>query len=144
MLNKKLAILTVLVMIAPLVLAACGPTPAPAEPVVIKETSIVVETVVVEKEGEEVQVEVTKVVEVEKVITATPEPEAEEEALAAVSPQFIDPDTLMIITGAGEQETLDPSWTYETRGGAVEANIYEGVVWFDRERTDEFVPVPKD
>jgi peptide/nickel transport system substrate-binding protein len=140
MLNKKLAILTVLVMIAPLVLAACGPAPAPAEPVVIKETSIVVETVEVEVKGETVVEEVTKVVEVEKVITATPEPEPEGEALAVVSPEFTDPDTLMIITGAGEQETLDPSWTYETRGGAVEANIYEGVVWFEREKTDSFVP----
>ena len=42
---KKLAILTLLVMIAPIVLAACGPTP---EPVTIVETSVVVETVVVE------------------------------------------------------------------------------------------------
>ena len=41
MLNKKLAILTLVVMIAPLVLVACGPTP---EPIVVKETSVVVET----------------------------------------------------------------------------------------------------
>jgi uncharacterized protein YcfL len=75
MLNKKLAILAALVMIASLVLAACGPTP---EPVVIKETSVVVETVVVEKEGETVVQEVTSVVEVEKVVTATPEPEPTE------------------------------------------------------------------
>jgi ABC-type oligopeptide transport system substrate-binding subunit len=75
MLNKRLAILTVLVMIAPIILAACGPTP---EPIVIKETSIVVETVVVEKEGQTVVEEVTSVVEVEKVVTATPEPEPTE------------------------------------------------------------------
>jgi ABC-type transport system substrate-binding protein len=75
MFNRKLAILTVLVMIAPIVLAACGPTP---EPVVIKETSVVIETVVVEKEGETVVEEVTSVVEVEKVVTATPEPEPTE------------------------------------------------------------------
>jgi len=73
--NKKLAILTLLVMIAPIVLAACGPTP---EPVTIVETSVVVETVVVEKEGEVVVEEVTSVVEVEKVVTATPEPEPTE------------------------------------------------------------------
>jgi oligopeptide transport system substrate-binding protein len=74
MFSKKLAILTVLVMIAPIILAACGPTP---EPVVIKETSVVVETVVVEKEGETVVQEVTAIVEVEKevVVTATPVPE---------------------------------------------------------------------
>lgn len=51
------------------------------------------------------------------------------------------PDTYVVIWGAGEQETLDPAWTYETAGSAIENNIYEGVVWFNRERTDEFVPV---
>ncbi|MCK4783996.1 MAG: ABC transporter substrate-binding protein, partial [Desulfobacteraceae bacterium] len=61
--------------------------------------------------------------------------------LAAVSPEFKNPDTYVVVTGAGEQETLDPSWTYETRGSAVETNIYEGLVWFNREKTDEFVPV---
>jgi peptide/nickel transport system substrate-binding protein len=73
--SKKLAILVVLVMIAPLVLTACG---GAAEPEVQIQT--VVETVVVE--GEAVEVEVTRVVEetvvetvVEEVeVTAVPEP----------------------------------------------------------------------
>ncbi|MGD8472648.1 MAG: ABC transporter substrate-binding protein [Anaerolineae bacterium] len=73
--SKKLAILVVLVMIAPLVLTACG---GEAEPEVQIQT--VVETVVVE--GEAVEVEVTRVVEetvvetvVEEVeVTAVPEP----------------------------------------------------------------------
>ena len=45
-----------------------------------------------------------------------------------------------MITGAGEPETLDPAWTYETAGGAVETNIYEGLVFFNREKYDEFIP----
>ena len=75
--SKKLAILVVLVMIAPLVLTACG---GEAEPEVQIQT--VVETVVVE--GEAVEVEVTRVVEetvvetvveeVEVEVTAVPEP----------------------------------------------------------------------
>ena len=69
MLHKKLAILTALVMIASIVLSACGPT---QEPVVVKETSVVVVTVMVP--GEEVPVEVTKIVEKEVVVTATPVP----------------------------------------------------------------------
>jgi ABC-type oligopeptide transport system substrate-binding subunit len=97
MLNKKLAILAALVMIASLVLAACGPTP---EPVVIKETSVVVETVVVEKEGETVVQEVTSVVEVEKVVTATPEPEPTEPPKAQLEglwyPLTTEPPTLDI------------------------------------------------
>jgi oligopeptide transport system substrate-binding protein len=97
MLNKKLAILAALVMIASLVLAACGPTP---EPVVIKETSVVVETVVVEREGETVIEEVTSVVEIEKVVTATPEPEPTEPPKAQLEglwyPLTTEPPTLDI------------------------------------------------
>jgi ABC-type sugar transport system substrate-binding protein len=85
---KRLSIIVVALTMLSLVLAACGPTP---EPVVVKETEVVVETVVetvvvekeaetivetvvVEKEAETVvetvEVEVEK--EVEVVVTATP------------------------------------------------------------------------
>jgi peptide/nickel transport system substrate-binding protein len=138
MFSKKLAILVILVMVAPLVLAACGPTP---EPVTIKETSVVVETVVVEKEGQTVVEEVTSIVEKEVVVTATPEPEATEPAMAEIAPEFKNEDTYVVVEGAGEPESLDPSWTYETAGSAVENNIYEGVVWFNRDNTSEFVPI---
>ncbi len=138
MLNKKLAILTLVVMIAPLVLVACGPTP---EPIVVKETSVVVETVVVEKEGETVVQESTRIVEVEKVVTATPEPEETEPPVAAISPEFKNPDTYVVVAGAGEPESLDPAWTYETAGSAVESNLYQGLVYFNRESTEEYVPV---
>jgi peptide/nickel transport system substrate-binding protein len=136
MLNRKLAILAILVMVAPLVLGACGPTP---EPIVIRETSVVIETVVVEKEGETVVEEATRIVEKEVVVTATPEPEETEPPVAAISPEFKNPDTYVVVTGAGEPETLDPSWTYETAGSGVETNIYEGLVWFNRESTEEYV-----
>jgi len=138
MFSKKLAILAIAVMIVPLIVTACGPTP---EPVVVKETSVVVETVVVEVAGEEVVKEVTSVVEVEKVVTATPEPEPTEPPLAAIAPEFKSPDTYVHVSGAGEQETLDPAWTYETRGSAIENNIYESLVWFNKDRTDDFVGV---
>jgi peptide/nickel transport system substrate-binding protein len=136
--NKKLAILTLVVMIAPMVLAACGPTP---EPIVIKETSVVVETVVVEKEGETVVEEATKIVEVEKVVTATPEPEPTEPPVAVISPEFKNPDTYVAITGAGEQESMDPHWQYDTASAGILGNIYESMVWFKKDRTDEFVPM---
>jgi len=86
--SKKLTILTILVLIVPMILAACGPTP---EPVVIKETSVVVETVVVEG----APVEVTKVVEVEKVVTATPAAEEAEAKVLRINlgtyPDIVDP-----------------------------------------------------
>ena len=51
-----------------------------------------------------------------------------------------DPDTLVFAT-IGDPETLDPSWTYETAGSAIENNVYEGMVWFNREDTGSFVGV---
>ena len=133
MLNRKLAFLALVVMLAPMVLAACAPSPTP---IVVKETSVVKETVVVEL----TPIEVTKVVEVERVVTATPVPEEVTPPPPKVSPEFKSPDTFLVVTGAGEPETLDPAWTYETAGSAVEMNIYEGLVFFNRERTDEFIP----
>ncbi len=57
-----------------------------------------------------------------------------------ITPRFNNPDTLMVITGAGEPETLDPAWTYETAGSSTELNLYEGLVFFKREKVDEYIP----
>lgn len=57
-----------------------------------------------------------------------------------ITPKFSDAETLMMITGAGEPETLDPAWTYETAGLSIELNIYEGLTFFKREKVDEFIP----
>jgi len=116
MFNKKLAILTVLVMIAPIVLAACGPTP---EPIVIKETSVVVETVVVEKEGEKVVEEVTVVSEVEKVVTATPEPEPTEPPAVAL-------EGLWYRIGT-EPPSLDPQLGTDTTSHLIVHNVLDGL-----------------
>jgi oligopeptide transport system substrate-binding protein len=93
---KRFTILAVVIVIMALVLAACGPA---AEPEVIRETSVVVETVIVEKEGETVIEEVTKVVEVAKevVVTATPQPEPPREELEGLwYPLSTEPPTLDI------------------------------------------------
>jgi hypothetical protein len=83
--SKKLAIFVVLVMIAPMVLAACGPTPEPPPPETIIQTVEVEVTKVVEVEGEEVTVVETVVVE--KEVTAEPQPEPTEEPPAPAEPQ---------------------------------------------------------
>jgi len=82
MFSKKMAALMVLVMVASLVLAACGATPAPATPEVIVQTVVVEQTREVIVEGtpqtvvETVVVEQTREVEkeVEKVVEVTPTP----------------------------------------------------------------------
>ena len=75
----------------------------------------------------------------------TPPPEEPTPTTAPAPPPpglaMKNPDTYMAIGGAGWPETLDPAWTYETAGCAMENNLYEGLVWYNRERTDSFVPL---
>jgi len=40
----------------------------------------------------------------------------------------------------GEPETLDPALVYETAGGEIVQNVYEGLVQYDREKPSSFVP----
>ncbi len=124
--SKTITLVLGLLVLSALLLSACQP-----QEIV---TTIIV-TEIVEQAGE--QVVVTQIVEV----TPPPAPEETEPPLAVISPELKNPDTYVVITGAGEPETLDPAWTYETAGSAVENNIYESLVWFNRERTDEFVPI---
>jgi peptide/nickel transport system substrate-binding protein len=97
--NKKLAILVVLVMIAPIILAACGPTPAP-ETIV----NTVVETVEVERtvivEGTPQTVTEVQTVEVEKVVTPTPEPAPPEGPKTLVVCEGQEPDTMYVWGGS--------------------------------------------
>jgi peptide/nickel transport system substrate-binding protein len=120
--SKKWYALISILMVGSMLLGAC----APAAP-----------------EKEVVEVQVTKIIEGEtvvQIVTATPEPEPTAEPAAVISPDFKDPDTYIVITGAGEQETMDPAWMYDTASSSLSANIYEGLVWFNRERTDDFIP----
>jgi peptide/nickel transport system substrate-binding protein len=134
--NRKLAILVVLVMIAPMVLAACGPAP---EPEVIVETVVVEQTKVVEVAGE-VQTVVETVVE-------TVEVEVEKEVLVEVTavPETVsydqapDPTTYTRVDHA-DIAMLDPHLAYEGSSYMAINNIIEGLVFYNRESASEFVP----
>ena len=131
--SKKWSMMLAILVVSSMLLTACpAPQPQIQEKVVEK-----VVTQVVEKE-KVVEKPVEKVVEV--VVTAEPTPVPAEPGLPVISPTFKNPDTYVVVDGAGEQETLDPAWTYETRGGAIESNLYEGLTWFNREKYDEFIP----
>jgi len=122
MLDRKWHVLVSALAIVGLMLTACGaPTP---EVVTVEVTRVVGGETVVEQ----------------VVVTATPEPAAAEAPLTHISPEFKDPDTYFIITGAGEQETMDPAWMYDTASTSLSSNIYEGLVWYSREKTEEFKP----
>jgi peptide/nickel transport system substrate-binding protein len=118
--RSRLFLLVSLLAIFSMLLAACQPAPAPEK---------IVETVIVE--GKPVEV----------VVTATPQPEAGATTVPKVSPTFKNPDTFTMITGAGEPESLDPAWTYETAGLAIEFDIYEGLLVYKKSSVEEFVPV---
>jgi peptide/nickel transport system substrate-binding protein len=129
MLSKnKLSVLFAILIITSMLLSACQPE---------KLIETVIITQVVEKEGQTIVT--TQIVEVE--VTPTAVPPEPENPFTKVSPEFKNADSIIFVDGAGEQETLDPAWTYETRGAAIEDNIYEGLVWFVADKTDEFVPM---
>jgi len=55
-------------------------------------------------------------------------------------PPIKNPDTMIVAT-IGEPETLDPAWAYDTASGEVIFNIYDTLIFFDREHLDKFVPM---
>ncbi len=116
MFSKKLAILVVLLMIAPLVLAACGPT------------------------ATEEAVKPTEAAAPPKTEEPTKVPEAPPEtgpAGAFVAPR---PDTYTYVT-FGDIDTMDPNLCYDTASAALIMNVMEGLLFFNREKMTEYVPL---
>ncbi len=108
---RKLFVLLSLLVLASMILSACGGTPAPA----------------------------TEVAPTTEEPAETQEPaKTEEPAPSGVTSK--DPTTWMEAT-IGEPETLDPALAYETAGGEIIQNIYETLVFYDGIATDKFVPM---
>jgi peptide/nickel transport system substrate-binding protein len=108
--RKHVLFVVSLFIVATMLLTACG-TPPAAEPAVI-----------------------TQIVEgTPMVITATAEPVAE------VSYAAKDPTTWIEAT-FGDPETLDPAFDYETGGGGVLMQVYDTLVWYNKDNAAEFVP----
>jgi peptide/nickel transport system substrate-binding protein len=55
-------------------------------------------------------------------------------------PQVRHPDTMIVAT-IGDLETLDPAWHYDTASATAIFNIYETLVFYEREHIDRFVPM---
>jgi peptide/nickel transport system substrate-binding protein len=127
-LKKALWSMTGLLIIASMVLAACA-VPTPEVITIIETVEVEVEKIV---EGEKVTVIETR--EVEVVVTATPEP------VKAVEYKAGDAATFYDITGAGDTDTLDPAWNYETAGDAIILNVYEQLVTYNGADATSFVP----
>lgn len=119
MFSKKFLILFSMVVIVSMVLGACAqPETATPEKVIEK----VVETVVVEKEGQMV------------VVTATPPPPKTYEFKSK------DPTTYTELV-TGDPQTLDPAYDYESAGLTVLQNVYDTLIWYKKDSPTEFVPM---
>jgi len=70
---------------------------------------------------------------------AAPEQPPEEPEAPEAPASSVDTETL-VIASIGEPETMDPAWTYETTGSGLQQNIYDPMIYFNREKPDEFVP----
>jgi peptide/nickel transport system substrate-binding protein len=119
MFSKRSLTLLSLVLVANLILAACEPqgaTPSPAAPIPTP-TVEVAATPLVEPASD----------------TVVPT------NVVAIAPEFKHPDTYTDF--AGNPHTLDPAWAYGVADGVPLTNIYEGMVRYNKDRSDEFVPV---
>ncbi|MCA9966559.1 MAG: hypothetical protein KC423_20060, partial [Anaerolineales bacterium] len=126
MLNKKLPLLVGLMMLTLIWLAAC----ASPEVVEVEVTRVVTETIV--EAGD--TVEVTRVVtEVQEVVVEVP---AEQEAAAPSGAP--DPTTLTFVD-TGDISSMDPQLAYEGTSFDMIYNIYEGLIYPNRDESKGYV-----
>jgi peptide/nickel transport system substrate-binding protein len=118
--RNKLFIIGTLLIVASMILGACAQQPATPE--VQVQVTEVVKTV-------EVMVEGTPMV-----VTATPEPPPPPATFNSTDP------STFVFTTFGDVETLDPALDYESAGIGVMQNIYETLLFYDREKPTEFIP----
>jgi peptide/nickel transport system substrate-binding protein len=52
--------------------------------------------------------------------------------------QIKNPDTL-VVAEAGEPQSLDPAWDYETSGGEITQQVYQPLVFYNREAVDKYI-----
>jgi peptide/nickel transport system substrate-binding protein len=118
---RKLYFVASLVIVASMLLSACGPTPAVPTGTAPQSSPVVVTAVV------------TAVVTSEVPVTVAPTEKAPTEHKSA------DPTTFTSVT-FGEPDTLDPALAYETAGGSIIQNTYDTLVFYNRENPVEFIP----
>lgn len=122
--SKFFAVLS-LIVVASMVLTACAtPTAAPTEQAAAPTAQTIIQTVVVEKQGESKTV----------VVTATPEPKKE------VVFKSKDATTFTAMT-FGDPETLFPALAYDTASGGVIFNTYDTLIFYKKESVKDLVPM---
>ena len=113
---RKLYLLMSLLVLASMVLAACGGGAAPATEPPAAAT--------------------------EPPAAATEPPSAATEPPATTAgPTSADPTTMLLVEGDVSIDTLDPALAYDTQSAEVIQNTYETLVFYDGDATDKFVPM---
>lgn len=128
----------VLMMLLGLVLAVACAAPTAPPPVVQTVVQQVPATVIVQAPP---VVQTVVVAGTPQVVTATPAPATPTVGPTAVkAPSIKNPDTIVMAT-SGEPESLDPAWDYETAGGEIIQNVYQPLVFYQRDAVDKYVGV---
>jgi peptide/nickel transport system substrate-binding protein len=126
--HKRMAMAMGVFVIAAMVLGACAPQ-ATGTPQVIIQTQVVTVPPVV-------QTQIVNGTPVQVVVTATPAPV---QPTAAASYKSKDSTTFVLET-FGDAETFDPALDYETAGAEIVQNMYDTLVFYNREKPTDFIP----
>jgi len=126
--QKRMASAVGLFASAAMVLGACAPQ-ATGTPQTIIQTQVVVQT-----SAPVVQTQIVNGTPQQVVVTATPAPTAGPAAIKSKDP------TTFVWETFGDPQTLDPALDYETAGGTIVQNVYDTLVFYNRENPIEFTP----
>lgn len=74
-------------------------------------------------------------------VSPTTAPPATAAPTAAAGPTMKNADTLVWASLGGDPQSLDPAWSYDTMSGGIEQNVYETLVFYNREAVDKYVPM---
>jgi len=59
--------------------------------------------------------------------------------VGATQQEIKNPNTIIEVT-IGDIETMDPAWHYDTASAQLILNVYETLIFYDREKLDKFIP----
>jgi len=129
--QNRMASAAGLLAAAAMVLGACAPQ-ATGTPQTIIQTQVVVQTA-----PPVVETQIVNGTPQQIVVTATPAPV---QPTAAAVFKSKDPTTLTYLQFNSDPQTLDPATDYETTGGGIVQNTYDTLIFYNKDKADQFVP----
>ncbi len=128
MLRSKLFAGIALAILLTIVATACAPAAAPTPAPPPATSAPIVQTVIVQGTPQ--------------VITATPGPTSTAAGTPKPTvpppPSIKNPDTIVEVN-IGEPQSLDPAWDYETGGGEIIQQVYQPLIFYNKEAVDKYV-----